>query len=92
MDCFVFMFRCMLMFYGRFKDRNKTCMRLVFLGGALGAAHLRMAAVLSCWVVGWVVLPGWRLLSCPAEIRNHFISKLLKSSTALKHPRPSRSQ
>ena len=43
-----------------------------------------MAAVLSCWVVGWVVLPGWRLLSCPAEIRNHFISKLLKSSTALK--------
>ena len=24
----------------------------------MGAAHLRMAAVLSCWVVGWVVLLG----------------------------------
>ena len=77
MYCFVLMFRCMLMFYGRFKDRNKTGMRLVFLGWRLGRRPFKYG--------GCPVLPGGGLggescplasLSYPAAIRNHFISKL----------------
>ena len=59
MYCFVFMFRCMLMFYGRFKDRNKTCMRLVFLGWRLGRRPFKNG--------GCPVLLGGGL-GCPARL------------------------
>ena len=73
----------MLMFYGRFKDRNKTGMRLVFLGWRLGRRPFEYGGcpVLLGGGLGGVLPSGEFVLSCRNSQSFHL--ETLKSSTQL---------